>query len=99
NSPIRAGEVQSLFEYAISVLLADEAFEPALKVIDSYATLSAAGREREKRAEVLAAWAVALKKAGGDYKPKAIAAAEEYKAVVGLQPGVTAKADMLRRSA
>jgi tetratricopeptide (TPR) repeat protein len=99
NSPVRASEIQALFEYAVSVLLADEAFEPALKVIDSYSAFSSAGREREKRAEVLAAWAVSLKKSGGDFTPKAAAAAEEYKAVAGLQPAATAKADILRRCA
>lgn len=98
NSPIRPSEIQTLFEYAVSVLVADEAFEPALKVIDGYGSL-AAGREREKRAEVLAAWTNWLKKTNGDFKPKALAGAEEYRAVAGSQPAVTSKADMLRRAA
>lgn len=99
NQPIKASELQGLFEYAVSVLLADEAFEPALQVVDSFAHLPAAGKEREKRAEVLAAWANWLKKSNGEFKPKAVAAAEEYKAVVAIQPGAAAKADLLRRAA
>lgn len=99
NQVVKASEVQGLQEYAVSVLLADEAFEPALKVVDTVTLLAPVGREREKRAEVLAAWANWLKKTNGDYLPKAVAAAEEYKAVVATQPGVAAKAEYLRRAA
>ena len=37
--------------------------------------------------------------ASGDFKPKALAAAEEYRAISATQPVATAKADRLRRSA
>ncbi len=99
NPHIRANEVIAVFELALSTLLADGAYESAVKATETYKALSEPGRDREKRAEALAAWAAALQKAGGDYKLKALAAADEYKALVALQPAVTAKAEILRRAA
>jgi tetratricopeptide (TPR) repeat protein len=96
---IKPSEVQGLLDYAVAVLLADDAFEPALKVVELLPLLLPAGREREKRAEVLSAWANWLKKTNGEFGPKARAAAEEYQAIVASQPGVAAKAESLRRAA
>ena len=99
NPFVRVSEVRGTFEFAISTFLTDAAFESAIKVTDAYKAVSEAGRDREKRAEILAAWAAALQKVGGDFKPKALAAAEEYQSLVAAQPAVTANADMLRRAA
>ena len=99
NPLIRVSEVRGTFEFAISTLLTDAAFESAIKVTDAYKAVSEAGRDREKRAEILAAWAAALQKAGEDFKPKALAAAAEYQSLVEAQPAATAKAEMLRRAA
>jgi hypothetical protein len=96
---IRPGDVQPVFELGVSVLVGDEAYESALKLIEVYKPLSAPGRDREKRAEVLTAWAVALQQHNGDFKPKAAAAAAEYEAVAAIQPAATAKADFYRRAA
>ncbi len=96
---VRADDVRNVFELAVPVLIADEAYEAALKVVDTYGTLSAPGRDREKRAEVLSAWATSLQKANGEFKPKAADAAAEFEALAALQPAVTAKADMFRHAA
>jgi hypothetical protein len=89
---------QPVYELAIAELIKDGAFEQAVKVADSYAKVSAPGRDREKRAEVLAAWATALQKDGKDHKAKAAEAAAEYEAVAALQADI-AKPDALRRAA
>ena len=99
NPLIRANEVRGTFEMAISALMKDAAYEQAVKTVEAYKPLAENGRERELRAEVLAAWATSLQKSNGDFKPKAQAAAEEYKAISAAQPVATAKADRLRRAA
>lgn len=99
NPLIRANEVRGTFEMAISALMKDAAYEQAVKAVEAYKPLAENGRDRELRAEVLAAWAASLQKNGGDFKPKAQAAAEEYKAIAATQPVATAKADRLRRAA
>ncbi len=92
-------EIQPVFELAISVLLTDGAAEAAVRCADVYKNVSPPLRWRERRAESLAAWADALQKEGGDFKPKATAAATEYEAIAELQTAATAKADTLRRAA
>jgi tetratricopeptide (TPR) repeat protein len=99
NPLIRVSEVRGVFELAVSTLMTDAAFEPAVKVTEAYKSVAEAGRDREKRAEILAAWSTSLQKSGADFKPKALAAAAEYQSLVELQPAATAKADMLRRAA
>ena len=99
NPLVPPNEVQAAFETAVQVLLADAAFEDAEKTATAYTAVAAGGRDREKRAEVLAAWGAALQKAGGQPKPKFAAAADEYVALADAQPAVSAKADLLRRAA
>jgi len=99
NPLIRANEVRGTFEMAVSALMKDAAHEQALQAVDSYRALAENGRDRELRAEVLAAWASSLQKSGGDFKTRALAAAEEYKAISAAQPVATARADRLRRAA
>jgi tetratricopeptide (TPR) repeat protein len=99
NPLIRANEVRGTFEMAISALMKDGAYEHAVKAVDAYRPLAENGRDRDLRAEVLAAWATSLQKSGGDFKPRAIAAAEEYKAISAALPLPAAKADRLRRAA
>lgn len=100
NHPyLKLETVRDVFELALTVLTADGAFEPALRLVGRYAVVAAPGRDRERKAEVLAAWAEHLQKSGQDPKPRAAAAAAEYEALAGLQPAATAKADLLRRAA
>jgi tetratricopeptide (TPR) repeat protein len=99
NPLVRANEVSGTFEMAVSALVKDGAYEQAMKAVDAYKTLAENGRDHDLRAEVLAGWSAALQKSGGDFKPRALAAAEEYKAIAATQPVVTAKADRLRRAA
>ena len=99
NPLIQPNETQAVFETAVRVLTADAAFEDAEKVAVAYKAVATPGRDREKRAEVLAAWGTALAKAGGQAKPKFAAAAAEYAELADAQPAATAKADFLRRAA
>jgi hypothetical protein len=99
NELLPVTELVPLFELAVSKLLADEAYEAAVKATEVYAPVAPVGRERERRGEVLAAWAAALKKSGGEFKPKAAGAAAEYEAFAGLQPLPLIRADLLRRAA
>lgn len=100
NERAPIADVQGAFELAVATLLADGAFEPALKAAHAYAAVSTAGRDREKRADVLAAWGAALKKSNpGDAKPKFTDAAVEYAALAAFQPKTDGKLEMLRRAA
>lgn len=99
NINVKSTDIYATFELAISTLTTDGMYEPALKVVAAYTPIVEGGREREKRAEVLAAWATALQKSKDDFKPKAIAAAKEYSAFAAFQSVVSAKADTLRRAA
>ncbi len=99
NPNIRINEARAVFELAISTLSTDGGFDMAIQAAERYQTISEPGRYREKRAEAMAAWATALEKSGGEFKPKAIAAAQEYEAIANILPAVTAKADGLRRAA
>jgi tetratricopeptide (TPR) repeat protein len=99
NPLIQTNETQAAFEMAVKVLLADSAFDDAEKVAVAYKAVAPAGRDREKRAEVLAEWGAALAKAGGQPKPKFAAAAAEYVALAEAQSAAPAKADFFRRAA
>ncbi|MFM8275270.1 MAG: tetratricopeptide repeat protein [Gemmata sp.] len=96
---VNLSEVQGAFELAINTLLADRAFEPALAAADAFRRVSAAGREREKRAEVLALWAESAGKGGGDAKGLFRRAADAYTGLVADQPKSDGKLEMLRRAA
>ena len=56
-------------------------------------SLAENARDRDKRAEVLAAWATSLQKSRRRLQAGAVAAAEEYKAISAAQPLLAAKAD------
>ena len=100
NERVPVAEVQGAFELAVATLLADAAFESALKAVDAYAGVSVAGRDREKRADVLAAWGAGIKKTNpNDAKPKFKSAADEYAALAAFQPKTDGKLEMLRRAA
>ncbi|MBP3958520.1 hypothetical protein J8F10_25000 [Gemmata sp. G18] len=92
-------DVQAAFELAVTTLLADGAFEPALKAAETYAAVAPVPRERERRADVLAAWGAALKKTNGSAKPKLKAAADEFAALAEFQPKTDGKLEMFRRAA
>ncbi len=93
-------DIRATFELAFSKLAADGAYEEALKGVSAFAPIAESGRDREKRAEILANWAIVLKeKTKQDFKPKALEAAREYLAFETLQSAVSAKADTLRKAA
>ncbi|MBY0460180.1 MAG: hypothetical protein K2V38_22925, partial [Gemmataceae bacterium] len=90
------------FELAINVLLADGAFEPALRAADAYAAVAVPPRERERKADVLSAWATALQKdrqPPAAWKDKFKAAADEFAALAAFQPKPDGKVEVLRRAA
>lgn len=91
-------EVQAAFEAVVQALLKDEAYEAAATAAEAYRAVAAAGRDRERRAEVNAAWGEALRANKGDYKPRFAAAAGEYAALADAQPAASAKIDLLRRA-
>ncbi|AMV22931.1 hypothetical protein VT84_00875 [Gemmata sp. SH-PL17] len=92
-------EVQAAFELGVTTLLADGAFEQALKVAETYAAVAPSPRDRERRADVLATWGAALKKTNGNAKPKLKDAADEFAALAEFQPRTDGKLEMLRRAA
>jgi TolA-binding protein len=98
-SLVLLNEVQAVFELAVTALLADGAYEAAVGAADLYAAVSAPGRFRERRAEVLDKWGDALQKSLEDPKPKFRAAAAELAALAADQPRTEGKLDFLRRSA
>ncbi|HXD86010.1 MAG TPA: hypothetical protein VN641_05935 [Urbifossiella sp.] len=99
NALIPIHDVQAEFEAAIQALTAEGAFEEAAAVAEAYQSVAAAGRNKEKRAEVFTAWGVALKKSKGDAAPKFMAAAAEYAALAALRSAETDKADLFRKAA
>jgi hypothetical protein len=97
-------EAQAAFEQAVTVLLADGEYETALRAAAKYEVIASPGRDREKRAEVNAAWGEALQKLKSpsprdDPRAKFQAAADEYAALVAYQPKTEGKVELLRRSA
>lgn len=100
-SLVPLNELQTTFELAVTTLLNDGAFEHALKAAEAYAVVCAPARDRERRAEVLGAWAIALKKGKQDKeaKPKFKAAADEFAALAAFQPKIEGKLDALKRAA
>jgi tetratricopeptide (TPR) repeat protein len=96
---VRLNDVQATFELAVSVLLNDRAYEPALRAAVLYKKVAAPGRDLEKQAEVNGAWGFALKETGGDARSKFEAAAADLAALVAYQPRTDGKLDALRRSA
>ena len=93
-------EVQAAFELALTVLVNDGEHESALGAAEIYAKVSAPGRSREKRAEVLGKWGEALKGTLSDPRPKFQEAAAEFAAMADdPQLKTDGKLNMLRRSA
>ncbi|MBX9622177.1 MAG: hypothetical protein K2X82_00015, partial [Gemmataceae bacterium] len=92
-------EVRAAFELAVQTLAADGAFEPAVAAAEAYRAVATAGRDREKKAEALAAWGAHLRKVSADGAPKFAAAAAEYAALADDRPPGADKADLLRKAA
>ncbi len=99
NALLPIQELQAAFESAVLVLATDGAFESAVAVAESYKAVAPAGRDREKRAEALAAWGASLQKSGGDATAKFAAAAEDYAALAKLRTMEADKADLFRKAA
>jgi tetratricopeptide (TPR) repeat protein len=98
NPLVPLNEVRAAFEAAVQALLTDAAFEEAAATAEAYKVVATGGRDREKRAEVHAAWGTVLRAAKGEYASKFAAAAEEYAALAEMQPAASAKIDLLRRA-
>lgn len=96
---VPVNEVRAVFEQAVQVLAADGAFEPAVAAADAYRAVALGGRDREKKAEALAAWGTHLQKVNADGGPKFAAAAAEFAALADLRAAGADKADLLRKAA
>lgn len=102
NPFVTANEVRAAFEEAIQVCLNESDFPTAARAAASYPAVAMPGRDREKRAEVNAAWASALK-ATPDGAPLAAAkfraAADDFSVLAAAYPTPAGKADLMRRAA
>lgn len=99
NPLVPINETQAAFELAVQVLIADGSFDAAVTATEAFGAVAVAGRDREKRAEALTAWAVSLPQGSPQAKEKFTAAAEGYVALAEVRPADTDKADLLRRAA
>lgn len=99
NELIPLTYVQGVFELAIQVLVKDQAFDSAVAAAEAYKAVAQTGHDREKRADVFAAWGNALQKANGDAAPKFSTAAKEYAELAALRTVDTDKAELYRRAA
>jgi hypothetical protein len=99
NPLVPVHDLRAVFEQAVQVLAADGAFEPAVAAAEAYRAVAAGGRDREKKAEALAAWGAHLQKVNADGGPKLAAAAAEYAALADLRTAETDQADLLRKAA
>lgn len=98
NTLVPINEVQAAFEAVVQALVKDESYQAAAAAAEAYRAVAAAGRDRERRAEVNAAWGEALRAAKGEYRAKFAAAAAEYAALADAQPAASAKVDLFRRA-
>jgi tetratricopeptide (TPR) repeat protein len=91
-------EVQAAFEEVIQVCLIEADYPSASRAADAYAKAAPPGRDRERRAEVAAAWAASL---GQD--PTAVGkwadAAADFAALAETTQAPAVKADLLRKTA
>ena len=93
--------MQAIFETAIAVLTADREFGAAAQTAETYKAVAEGNRDREKHAEVLAAWAKDLaskKTTEADAREKFAAAATEYLALAGEPGAPSVKAHLLKRA-
>lgn len=99
NALVPIQDVRAAFEAAVQTLTTDGAFEQAVAAAEAYRFVASAGRDKEKRAEALAAWGHALQRAGSDPAAKYSAAAEDYSALARLRTEPTDQADLYRKAA
>ncbi len=91
-------ELQAAFEEVIQVCLVEADYPTALRAVAAFGKVAPAGRDRERRAEVNAAWAAALV-GSPDSAAKWKAAAADYLSLAPAHPLPTGKADLFRRAA
>ncbi len=98
---VRLDETQAIFEQVVATLLSDGEYEAAIGAAEKYAAIAPPGRDRERRAEVLGAWAEAMlkEKKNTEAKARFKAAADEFAALAAFQPKPEGKAEMLRHAA
>ena len=98
NAHVAVDDVRNAFEETIQVCLMEGDYATALRSIAAYGAVSLPGRDREKKAECLGAWAAATPEPAAA-KQKWKLAADEYAALAALHPIPAAKVDYYRRAA
>lgn len=92
-------ELWATVEKAAKDLPAEGSFEPALRLAESFGKVSTSGRDREVKADVLAAWGESLRKQNNAFAPTFKAAAEEYTALAKVADAPNSlKAERLYRA-
>jgi FimV-like protein len=101
NPYLSADEVRAAFEEAITVCLNEAEYGTAVRAATAYGKVAAGGRDRERRAEVNAAWAAVLHRSAGPAQAAARfkEAADDYLHAAAGYPTPDGKADLLRRAA
>lgn len=98
NPLVTPPELQAAFEEVIQVCLVEAEYPTASRAVVAFGKVAPAGRDRERRAEVNAAWAGSLT-GTPDGATKWKAAAADYLALAPTHPTPTGKADLYRRAA
>jgi hypothetical protein len=99
NPYVALNETVAIFEQAIGVFTEDGQFASALAVVEAYRPLTQAGRDREKRAEVLSAWVEWLRRHNQPFAEHALTAAQEYEQLATPEKTTSQRAELLRRAA
>jgi hypothetical protein len=93
------GEVRAAFEEVIKRSLSEQDFISAIRAATAYSAVADAGKDRERRAEVNAAWAALLEKSNlVDAKAKHKAAAADYAVIAASFPTAAGRMDALKRA-
>lgn len=102
NPHVTATELRAAFEEAVQVLVNENNFAAAVRLIDDYAKVAEPGRGRERRADVNAKWAALLQKTPAtatEAAAKFKSAADDYAALAATHPTASGQADLFRRAA
>ena len=96
---IPAPEVRAAYEEVIRTSARENDYPAAARAAVAYAKFADAGKDRERRAEVYAAWATSLAATNpAEAKAKHRAAGTEYAALADTFPTASGKADLYRRA-
>ncbi len=101
NSFVSLDELRAGFEEVIQVSLNESDFAAAQRAIGAFTSITLPGRDRERKAELNAAWANALERNPEKLdlaKAKRQEAADDFLAIANEQTTPSAKADLFRRA-